>query len=174
MTDDTGLRCEDCDAPIRPFKARKWNKCVHCSRSAIGRSPAASAKSGAATRARLADPATRAEHIARTADGLRRRLATDPVERERRSAYGRALGLSGKGLAAQGSGSPARQIVAFKQSERAIGWCPLEYRDEYRRLTGKMGVRAADARRMIEAQIAKDLATYQRTGVMQRSAGGAT
>jgi hypothetical protein len=45
-----------------------------------------------------------------------------------------------------------------------VAWCPLEYRADYERLKRVKHYTAAQARQMIEAQIAADTALYLRTG----------
>lgn len=147
-----------CGAMCKDFPRRKTRLCAVCTRSANGRSPSKIEKSRAAMKARLADPATRAAHIAYTSAGLRRRLAADPAEAARRAEQCRALGKSMIGHAAQPAGSEPRRRVATKQIERTMGWCPPAYRDEYRRLVNNMKIKAVDARAMIEQQVAADQA----------------
>lgn len=55
-------------------------------------------------------------------------------------------------------------------SRARINWCPLEYRDEYRRLAGLFP--AKDARAIIESQIAVDMRRYEATGKLQQAAHG--
>lgn len=54
-------------------------------------------------------------------------------------------------------------------SLRKIAWCPLEYRDDYRKIARIMP--AAEARAHVEHLIAVDAARYARTGKLQRTAG---
>lgn len=53
-------------------------------------------------------------------------------------------------------------------SRKRLEWCPLEYRDTYRRLTRSKNLTAAEARSVIEAQIAADVTAYQRTGALSQ------
>ena len=52
----------------------------------------------------------------------------------------------------------------------ALAWCPLEYRADYRRLKVVKGFTAAEARALIEDQIAHDLRRYAATGRLPQSA----
>lgn len=55
-------------------------------------------------------------------------------------------------------------------SNAKMAWCPVEYRDEYRRLTRVKMLPAADARKVIEDLIATHAARYSRTGKLQQAA----
>jgi hypothetical protein len=46
-----------------------------------------------------------------------------------------------------------RPSVAAMITETRLGWCPPEYRDEYRNLLHAKKLRAAEAREIIEAEI---------------------
>lgn len=146
--------CEGgCGSELKEFKRRKTRLCKACCGRALGRDPARVEKSRQGMKRRMADPAFRALHIKRTSDGLRARLASDPAEMERRRESGRALARTGLGHAAQGAGSEPRRRVAKMQTERYLGWCPVHLRDQYRDLVNKKGVRAADARQIIEDEM---------------------
>lgn len=54
-------------------------------------------------------------------------------------------------------------------AQARLAWCPIEYRDEYRRLAGAWAMNAAEARRMIEDLIQADAARYARTGQLQQT-----
>ena len=47
--------------------------------------------------------------------------------------------------------------------------CQIEYRDEYKRLVYSKGLKAADARAIIERQVQADLAKFHATGQLQQS-----
>lgn len=57
-----------------------------------------------------------------------------------------------------------------KASRSRLSWCPIEYRDEYRRLTRVKMLPAAAARNVIEDLIAAHAARYSRTGKLQQAA----
>jgi hypothetical protein len=54
-------------------------------------------------------------------------------------------------------------------SRKRMAWCPLEYRDTYRRLTRVKQLPAAEARAAILDLIAADARSYARTGELQQS-----
>lgn len=150
-----------CGRSYEPFKGRKTTLCYPCSLSANGRNPKKNEKNRAAMLRRLADPAIRAETLRIAQEGRRRKLAEDPEFRARWQEMGRALGKSNAMHNKHPKGSPARMKAAATRTETMLGWCPHEYRDEYRRLIHSKRLRAADARAVIEAQI-KDDAQKQR------------
>jgi hypothetical protein len=57
------------------------------------------------------------------------------------------------------------RILAGKR----VAWCPVEYRGDYKRLKRVKHYSAAEARLLIEQQIAQDTARYLRTGKLQQS-----
>lgn len=68
-------------------------------------------------------------------------------------------------------GSTPEALAKRSESMRAYArqhpaWCPLEYRDEYRRLTRVKQLPAAEARTIIERAIATDARRYAATGVL--------
>lgn len=64
----------------------------------------------------------------------------------------------------------ARMEGAMRRlGQRRVAWCPLEYRDDYRRLKRVKHKSAAEARRMIEELIAADARRFARTGQLQQS-----
>ncbi len=152
MTDT--FQCKGgCGREIKNFPRRKTPYCRTCNGVAIGSDPERAEKSRRAMKDLMRDPLFRARHVQRTAEGLRRRLADDPEEAARRREVGRALGKSGLGHAVQGPGSEPRMRVGRMQTERLLGWCPRHLRDQYRDLVNKKGVRAAEARQIIERQV---------------------
>lgn len=82
---------------------------------------------------------------------------------------GRRLGKLNKGNTLTPAGSPSRVRAARKQSEFYMGWCPLEYRDDYRNLVKNHRITAEEARRIILDQIAADARTFARTGMLPQS-----
>ncbi|UZW54040.1 hypothetical protein NUH86_10885 [Sphingobium sp. JS3065] len=153
------FQCEGgCGREIKDFPRRKTRFCRSCIGTVNGQDRAKVEKARASMKKRMQDPAFKAEHIRRTSEGLRARLASDPDEAARRREAGRALGKSGLGHAAQGAGSEPRIRVGRMQTERYLGWCPMHLRDQYRDLVNKKGVPALEARQIIEQQIAADQA----------------
>lgn len=159
-----------CDRPLAKNPRRKGTRCQRCAASAMSKSPEKRAKCAETMRARFEDPAYRELHRKRTAEGQRRAMAENPALVELRREQGRRVGKVWGGAGGP-PGSESRQKAARKQSEFYMGWCPIEYRPEYRRLIRNVGIRAAAARRMIEEQIELDLGKYARTGVLPVSGG---
>lgn len=61
----------------------------------------------------------------------------------------------------------AKILVPLRAYNRErLAWCPLEYRDEYRRLTRIKHYGAKEARRMVKKLVAADLRRHLRTGAM--------
>ncbi|MCW2395868.1 MULTISPECIES: hypothetical protein [unclassified Sphingobium] len=89
------------------------------------------------------------------------------MERLRES--GRRLGLLSKGTVYPAD-MPSRRAATRKMVETKIGWCPIEYRAEYRRIARMSGISAAMARRMVEDMIAADARHYERTGELRQAA----
>lgn len=87
-----------------------------------------------------------------------RASATDPVLIAKRTASLRAH-----------VGTPAAIARLQRISRARISWCPVEYLSEYRHLLYVKRCKAAEARSIIEGQIATDAARYARTGQLQQS-----
>lgn len=165
--------CADCGAPRFSRKPKKSPYCFRCNGRHVGKSPQRRANASAAMKAHLADPHVRANHIRRAAEGLRRRLATDPEFAEQRRERGRIVGLSKLGVTP--AGSPSRIAAGKTSSATKLAWCPPEYRDEYKRLIKRQNMKAAEARPIIEDMIAVDARRYAATGILPQSTrtGGA-
>jgi hypothetical protein len=162
--------CTDCTKPLKPNPRRKGTRCQPCATRAMATDPAKREKCRVAMKKRLADPVERAKLSERCKRGWAAKFARDPEARARLIETGRRVGSLNKGHSLTPAGSPARIAAARKQSEFYMAWCPVEYRDDYHRLVRTYGVRAADARQMIEQQIAVDLGRYVATGQLQQSA----
>lgn len=85
-----------------------------------------------------------------------RASATDPVMIAKRTASLRMYVASPQGRSA-------------RRNNPRIAWCPVEYRDEYRRLLYTHHFPAETARAMIAELIEADAARYARTGQLQQS-----
>lgn len=148
--------CADCGSPLSPR-----NTSGYCGRHV-----------GAANM-------RRPEIRARMVNGIRRRLASDPVLREQYRANIRKAHQSPKaiakrkerwakekpwiaGNAAQPAGSEPRKRMAATISATKLAWCPPHLRDAYRALTRK-GHRAAEARRMILEQHETDMRRFRQS-----------
>ncbi len=147
------LACSDCGAALKPCPRRKGTRCKPCTARATATDPAVKAKMSAGTTRRWAQPGERAKHSAL----LKARFAAHPewIERARR------LGNEHNNLARFAkpfpAGHPSRISAGRKRTERLLGWCPPGYREAYRHMTNIDGLRAPEARRIIEGQIAADV-----------------
>jgi hypothetical protein len=106
--------------------------------------------------------AARPEHRAKLVAGARA-LFADPVRSEKRRAAARRNAVIAQQKSDRVKGGRTR-------TAKRLGWCPLEYRRQYCRLRRDYG--AAEARRMIEELVARDLARYVATGQLQQSVRG--
>jgi hypothetical protein len=160
--------CSDCDAELKPNPRRLGTRCRRCNARQMATSPEKRAKCRATMKRLFEDPMYRARHRQRTLEGNRRAMEKPEVAALRRE-QGRRVGLLRLGASRLPAGSPPRVQAGRKRTETVLAWCPLEYRDEYRRLRCSKLIRAPEARRMIEAMIARDVARYAATGRLPQS-----
>jgi hypothetical protein len=71
--------------------------------------------------------------------------------------------------AARPAGSASRVAAANLRWGRTLAWCPIEYRDEYRRFRVSKRFLAHEAREAVEALIAVDLKRYRLSGELQQA-----
>ena len=148
--------CAGCPRTISA--KNKTGRCRSCCARAITACPKARAKARASLIERMRDPETRAQHVARSTAGIRRKMAEDPAFAANRREQGRRCGLSLASHKAHPAGSPSRIRAGQSVSATRLAWCPPTYRDAYRGLIKRHGIKGAEARRMIEAQVAADRA----------------
>lgn len=89
-----------------------------------------------------------------------------------RSCASRVIGKSETrraALARTRSAMPNISSIMRAVSLRKIEWCPLEYRDDYRKIARNAGYSAAEAKAIILAQVARDIDLHQRSGVLPRT-----
>lgn len=151
--------CSDCGRALPHNPRRKGTRCRPCTARAIAISPEHRAACSRAMSRRWGNPNDAAVLSRAISAGI------SPEERARRAARGRIC-CNARAAAA---GSEARRRAAFSLSQTRMGWCPVEYRDDYRRLRANGGFRAPEARRIIEQQIARDAARYADTRQLQRT-----
>lgn len=157
--------CTDCGRALPHNPRRKGTRCKSCNARAMTTSAAHRAAASRAMSRRWANPNEAARLGRAISAGI------TPEERERR----RARGTICCNARAAAAGSDVRDRAGRTLSQTRLGWLPLEYRDDYFRLRSNHKYSAADARRLIEAQIAADHARYLATGQLQqsrRAAGG--
>lgn len=162
------LTCTDCGVALKPNKRRKGTRCKLCCARALGKSEDRREKCRAAMKRLFARPGYYENHCDRTARGIRAALQCPDRMADLRE-RGRRCGKLRLGQTRHGPGSPSRVAAGRRRSETVLAWCPMEYRDDYRRLKEVDLISAPEARRMIEAQIARDLERYAATGVLPQA-----
>lgn len=146
--------CRDCPKPIS--KGSKLGRCHRC-----------------ANALRRADPEAERRRI----EGLRRYCQSpegyaQKARQARHNARKGALGPAHRAWLVQHAANirkkpsdpdvvarlaAGRKVAGRKRTEYFLGWCPEEYRDEYRKLTDRH-IHAAEARAIVEARVAEDRA----------------
>lgn len=169
MSADFALSCIDCGQMLRRDPRRKGPRCQRCNARAMSQSPEKREKCRAAMLRRFDDPHYAARHREQCMAGQQAAMAAKPELRALRVELGRRVGRLGMGQTRKRAGSPERVAAGRKRSETVLGWCPVEYRPEYRRLRRQCPMSAAEARAMVEQQIEKDLTEYLRTGRLPQS-----
>lgn len=155
--------CSDCATAIT--RHSKTGRCKPCATRLSRQDPAFEERRLAGLRKTFATPEYRAQ---KRTERQRTEIARkdDPVWQAYKQASGKRLradfdahpDAKAKSLARRGD-------VGKLLTERRIGWCPVERRDQYQQLRKKVGVR--EARRMIEAE----MTPFERQ--MSRLRGGA-
>lgn len=148
--------CTGCAGPIS--RRNVSGLCRPCSLSAMNSDPDFAARVSAGIQTAMKkDPAKReAKRQAML------RIRATPKARESRRRVAQSIELWRLGNAAQPPGSPSRVLAGARGSATKLAWCPPELRDEYRFLTKKVRLKAAEARRMIEQQHELDMARWRR------------
>lgn len=161
---------EGCEVELRRNPKRKSDMCRKHALAAAAAQPERRRKCSEAMKAFYDVPGRREEAGARTGKVLRHLIATDPTFRDRFKELGRRLGTSGKRGPPQ-AGTPMRRVAAQRQSERALGDIPLEYRDEHRRNVKIHGIKSAESKRMIKEQVERDTKRFLASGELQQTKG---
>lgn len=169
MTAPAPLLCLDCGTALKPDARRKTGCCKSCAARANVKSDRHRKSAREAMERRWADESERLRLASLIRAGIKQRLANDPAYAAQRRAQCVANGRKTASLINTPAGSDIRRRAARSWSERWLGWCPFEYRDDYRQLRINQGFRAAEARRLIEDQIKLDAARYAATGQLQQS-----
>lgn len=140
--------CADCPSPID----RRSTRCKQCFMAHLGKDPAVRAKKAASLRRYMTDPQNRLVVSKRAVAGAHTRWS-DPTyaEKTRRFFVEDVQPLSLTDPRAR----EWRRESALLTAEKRLAWCPVERRDEYRRMV-RGGMKAARARQMIEASIAAE------------------
>lgn len=155
---------EGCETPYTAFRRRKTTLCKRCAAIEAATSPERNAKVSASMKVKHADPVYREHRRGKLGAGLKA-IYADPVRGARMRAW---CSENGKRQGGSVAGSDERRRVGRKQTERALGHIPLEYRDDYRRLLGKHFT-AAEASAMVLEMVAADQRRYEQTGELQQA-----
>ena len=156
----TVAHCSDCGAQLPHNPRRKGTRCKPCSARAVATSPAHREALSRAMSRRWADP-NEAYRLGRAISA-----GIGHEERERR----RKRGVICCNARAAAAGTEARRKAGQSLSRTRLGWLPPEYREDYFHLRRNHKLRAPEARRIIEHQIARDLDRYAATGVLPQAA----
>lgn len=115
------------------------------------------------------DPAVKARRAKTISATRRRKEANDPEFRAKSAAHGKWLSQNFNGN--DSISAEERKRIGRKLTERYLGWCPPDLRDDYRRLVRNMRYTAAEARTMIEEYMEKRMTPFERA--MERVRRGA-
>ncbi|WP_374651196.1 hypothetical protein [Rhizorhabdus sp.] len=131
-------------------QARTRKHCRSCAAKAVAARPEERAKRSAVTKARFQSAHFRAKHrraLERTYEEKRQ----DPEWLAKRQADGARLQeiLSRPEIRAKTYSPEVNAKRGAACQERWLGWCPPEYRAQYRRLVGSFKFKAAEAKQMI-------------------------
>ncbi len=158
MTKARTKHCADCAKAI----TAKSTRCHPCSTRHINARPDVVAKREAGIKASFADPMRRA----RAAATMRQNAAkanANPALRAWRVQNGKELAQHAlRTPQARAAYLASRPIAEAKRIETMLGWCPLEYRDEYRRLTRSKRIPRLEARQLVLDMVAADKARAER------------
>jgi hypothetical protein len=149
MTRLTGNASACSTCPTILGRVNRSGQCRSCIARRNATDPAMIERRRAGILARLADPETRAAHVARC---IRNGRDISDELRERRREHGRRM--VPRLREASAAITPAmRADAGRKRSETVLAWCPPEWRDRYRELK-KRGRPAAAAKVIVLALIA--------------------
>ena len=146
--------CSHCPAKLGAKNTS--GRCRRCISRHNAADPAWRAKQRAGVRAKFADPQHRAAHAARLSD-RNRNLSGETLERRRE--HGRRCAqqnLQSPEMRARTADPAMKAENGRKRTDTVLAWCPPEYRDRYRHLKATKRMRAAEARALIEDEIASD------------------
>jgi hypothetical protein len=132
----------------------KQDVCRRCFFRRLNQSPAHIAKRDAGIAARWAKPGEREKQALVCKRSVQKRDAT-PGMRERYVEMGKKhyQTLNLPEVRAKTHSPETNALRTAAMLETRLGWCPPEYREEYRALRNSHGITAAEARRMILAMI---------------------
>lgn len=145
----------DCAAPIT--HQAKTGRCRPCANRRMHADPAYQARRLAGLARFFDQPGAREERGRILGDGLRAWRASMTADQKRRaSQHGRwlvAQYLSRPDIRARALSATARAKAVAGYIQTRMGWCPVALRQQYYDLVVRKRIPAAEARRIIEAEI---------------------
>lgn len=145
--------CSDCEKPIAT--RAKGTRCLTCFNKARAAKPKNCSVCGIALNARQNKSGMCRTHALHAA--VARKRVEDPSFVEKMRELGRATVYQNLlSPEARARSRPAMAEVGKLRTERMLGWCPVEYRDEYRRLMRGGHNSARQAKAQILKQIGAD------------------
>lgn len=153
--------CSDCGSVLG--RRNVSGRCRTCTIKRVNACPTTAAKRKAGIHAKITrDPEFRAALVSRAVT-LHERLT--PEQQEARRLHGvrqRDTVLSRPDVQARTHSPEARAQRGRSASATWLSWCPADRRDEYRRLVRSKRLPAAEARAIIEAEVAGSQAAAKR------------
>lgn len=150
--EEFATNCIDCGVGL--CKINRSGRCKLCFNQAMWKDPQFRQNRLVGIRRKFAEPEY-AEKMSKKARRLAQLMAIDPEIQARKRELGK--------IAYQKNLAPpevrARAIAAVRRAgpthtELRLGWCPQEFRERYSRLVNSKKMKAADARAIIEQEIA--------------------
>lgn len=148
--------CSDCPAPIT--RQSKTGRCRQCSLAHINASSEIRARQRSAVRAYALQPEVRRACAARLAAHAANMSDEERIRRREQGQHIAATVLQTDRVRALSNSPAAKAKAGAARTNTVLAWCPPAYRDQYRTLTVSQRLPAAEARRLIEEQIATDRA----------------
>lgn len=140
--------CVDCSAPISRYASR----CRQCSNAKVNACPEAARRRKEAIRRRFDDPEVMRLHIVRAKQRLEEWRKT-PGAAEAMRRQGQIMRAVTARPDVRERWLAGREEAGRRRTETVLGWCPERLRDEYRRLQKFPNLKAAGARKAIEAMM---------------------
>jgi hypothetical protein len=161
-----------CSEPGCGARITRQSKTGRCRPHAIARmqaDPAYQAARQAGIDRHYAVPGRREAKVQQLTAARLEKIRNDPAERERLREHGRWLCrevlTAERRARAQAPEARARSVANY--IETVMGWCPAHLRPEYRRMIDSQKIPAAEARRILEAEI-PGTAEYARREIHNR------
>jgi len=144
-----------CLSPDACAAAKPTTHCRSCLARRINADPELRRRRAEGIARHQARPGVKAAYRERMAE-VSAAMWADPAYVERRRAHGKrqaATVLARPDVIDAGRAPDVRARATATREETLLGWCPPEWRDHYRYLNRTKRIPAAEARKMIEAEI---------------------